>query len=350
MDRYIGLDVHAQSSTVAVISATGKRLRSLVVPTSGEALIEAIRSINGQRHVCIEEGTQSEWLHEILGPHAAEVVVVIPVKRSGQKSDERDAWALAEDFRLGTLKPVYKAPRAFQALRDAARAQRILVRDTTRTKNRLKAVYRSRGVLAEGEAVYSKRTREAWQAKLPSSSRELAKLLSAQLDALLELKAQAEETLAREARRHPIVARLSKVPGFGPTRAAQLVSIVMSPHRFRTKRQFWSYCGLGIVMRSSSDWQVESGKLVRKKVLQTRGLNTQRQPLLKMIFKGAATTVIQQLPEHPLHQDYLRSIQAGVKANLARLTLARRLAGIVLAMWKHQEDYDVTKHQRRITE
>jgi hypothetical protein len=36
----------------------------------------------------------------------------------------------------------------------------------------------------------------------------------------------------------------------GPIRVAQLVSIVVTPHRFRTKRQFWSYCGLSIVMRS----------------------------------------------------------------------------------------------------
>ncbi len=54
--------------------------------------------------------------------------------------------------------------------------------------------------------------------------------------------------------KHPIVRILETAPGFAPIRSARLVPVVVTPHRFRTKRQFWSYCGLGIVMRSSSDW------------------------------------------------------------------------------------------------
>jgi len=62
MERYLGLDVHAASCTVAVVSESGKRLRDLVVETNGRALIEALRVIPGRKHLCVEEGTQSSWL------------------------------------------------------------------------------------------------------------------------------------------------------------------------------------------------------------------------------------------------------------------------------------------------
>jgi len=62
---------------------------------------------------------------------------------------------------------------------------------------------------------------------------------------LLEQKKQAEADLLREAKKHPIVRVLETTPGFGPIRAARLVPIVVTPYRFRTKRQFWSYCGNG---------------------------------------------------------------------------------------------------------
>ncbi|HXX68847.1 MAG TPA: hypothetical protein VEK07_16795, partial [Polyangiaceae bacterium] len=116
---------------------------------------------------------------------------------------------------------------------------------------------------------------------------------------------------------------------------------------FRTTRQFWSYSGLAIVTRSSSDSVRENGHWVRKPTAQTRGLNRNRQPLLKALFKGAATTVIHHLPKHPLHQDFQRMVsEAGVKPNLAKLTLARRIAAATLAIWKHQEDYDPSKQRR----
>jgi transposase len=130
-----------------------------------------------------------------------------------------------------------------------------------------------------------------------------------------------------------------------------MIPIVMTPHRFRTKRQFWSYCGLGIVMRSSSDWVRSStdGKWQRAQVNKTRGLNYQHNQQLKLIFKGAATTVITKLPSEPLHADYQRLLAQGTKPNLAKLTLARRLAAITLALWKNAEVYDPGKVRKQST-
>ncbi len=51
-----------------------------------------------------------------------------------------------------------------------------------------------------------------------------------------------------------------------------------------------------------------------------------------------------QLPEDPLHEHYQRMLASGIKPNLAKLTVARRIAATVLAMWKHQEVYDPQRH------
>ncbi len=59
MERYFGLDVHAASSTLAVTSQAGKRLQTAVVETHGRALVEAIRMVPGNKHLCLEEGMQS---------------------------------------------------------------------------------------------------------------------------------------------------------------------------------------------------------------------------------------------------------------------------------------------------
>ena len=75
MQRYIGLDVHAASCTLAVISQAGKRLKDFPVETNGQALVEAIRMIPGRKHLALEEGLQSAWLYETLSRHVDEIVV-----------------------------------------------------------------------------------------------------------------------------------------------------------------------------------------------------------------------------------------------------------------------------------
>ena len=147
--------------------------------------------------------------------------------------------------------------------------------------------------------------------------------------------------LLAESKKHPIIRKLSTAPGMGPIRTAQVVAIVATPERFRTRRQLWSYSGLGIVTRSSADWgQDRAGKWVRAQRAQTRGLSRKRHPRLKAVFKGAATTVIAHCGANPLRAGYDRQLANGTKPNLAKLTVARQIAAIVLAMWKTQEEYD----------
>ena len=341
MERYIGIDVHRDSCSICILSAAGKRVKREVIETNGEALVRFVGSLSGQLHICIEEGTWSEWLYEILSPHVVELVVYQNQWSPGPKSDSIDALGLAEKLRIGQAGPgVFKSPSRYRSLREWARVYQMLTQDLARVKNRLKTQFARRGIRCPGGSVYSPNHRDEWLDLLPAAMQPTARLLAAELDSLSDLKATAETSLVTESHRHRISKILETAPGIGPIRAALLIATVVTPHRFRSKRQFWSYCGFGVLTRSSADWvQTERG-WARSQVVQTRGLNRNFNPTLKSIFKGAAHIAIHQAkPRHSLQSTYARLLDGGTRPPLARLTIARKIAAAVLAMWKNEEVY-----------
>ena len=342
MKRYIGLDVHAASTTIAVIGPSGRRLRTMVVETNGRSLIEALQLVAGERHICLEEGTQSSWLYEVLSPHAAEVVVACGWPQRGPKSDDKDAYWLAEQLRIGAVKQrVFKEVGIFRRLRELSRVHTMLVRDVVRVQNRIRSVYRCCGVRTAGSPVYSAKARGKWIEQLPGLQQTVAERLYEQYDALEPIRRQAQKELVAESHHHDISHVLESCPGLGPIRVAQQLPIVVSPWRFRTKRQFWSYSGLGIVMRSSADWiQKPGGGWAWADKQQTRGLNRRHNHPLKQIFKGAATSILMQHRTDPLFDYYQRLVDSGTKPNLAKVSLARKVAAITLSMWKQGKEYD----------
>ena len=91
MKRYIGIDPHQASSTIAVLSEAGKTLMTPIVETNGDALIATLRGVVGERHLVIEEGQYANWLFEILSPHVHSAIVAWGTGETGQKSDRIDA-------------------------------------------------------------------------------------------------------------------------------------------------------------------------------------------------------------------------------------------------------------------
>lgn len=341
---YIGLDVHKETTTIAVVDENGRAIAMLVVATTAEALIEALKQLEGELWVCVEEGTQSQWVYETLAPHAKQVVVTMPVRKFGPKSDARDAKALAERLRRGTLENVvYKGTGSYTVLKECVRAHRMITRDVLRTKNRLAAIFRGRGLHAKSDHLYEPESRKRWIEELSPAHRTLAEMLGSELDHLQQLHDDAEARLREEASHHAVIDRLTTVPSIGPLRAAYIVATVVTPHRFRSKRQFWAYCGLAVVTTSSADWVVSGGRMVRSQRLQTRGLNPNRNAVLKEVFKSAALQVTQMRDEHPLKQDYLQLVARGLKPPIARVTIARKLAATTLSLWKRQEVYDPSR-------
>lgn len=344
MNQYIGLDGHSKSCTFVVVNEKGKVKRKAVLETEEKQLLQFVKSIPGRRHLCIEEGSQSQWLYEIFSGQVHDLAIVQGRKTRGNKDDVRDAHRLAERFRIGDLGPrIWKVPEALATLKDLVRGYEMLNTDLTRVKNRIKHLYRSRGI-AYAKAGCPFCTGRGG-CKKPGFHQTL-ELLRTQQEGLKPLKAEAQKTMVAEANRHPITRILKTAPGFGPVRTAELLSIVINPRRFRTSRQFWCYCGLAIVQRSSSDYvQKPNGQWIWAPTSQTRGLNRNFNRMAKAIFKGAAVTVLTSMPTEPLRADYDRLLTNGTKPNLARLTLARKIAAIVLSMWKNQEAYDPGKYR-----
>ena len=130
-------------------------------------MIEVIRTVPKDRHLCLEEGPHSNWLYEVLSPSVQEIVVALVNESRGPKNDQLEA-------------------------------------DSVRVQSRIKALLRSRGVSVSGGDVYSTKGREAWLSKLPQSARSLAELLFLEYDGLEGLRQRAEREMIAEAHKHDV--------------------------------------------------------------------------------------------------------------------------------------------------
>ena len=278
-EKYIGMDVHQATISVAVMDAGGKLIMECLLETKAATIVEFIRGLHGTLSLTFEEGTSAAWLHDLLKPHVSRLVVCDPRKsallKDGNKSDRIDARKLAELLRTNQLKPVYHEEHGIRALKELGRSYLTITKDVTRVMNRIKALYRSWGIPCSGTSVYAPRHRAEWLAKIVEPGvRVRAEHLYQQLDSLQPLRLQARRELLRESSQHPAVKLLRQIPSIGPIRAALLVALLQTPHRFRTKRQLWAYSGFAVETHDSGEYRSVRGKLQRNRErITVRGLN-----------------------------------------------------------------------------
>jgi len=343
-EKYIGMDVHQATISVAVLDSSGKLVMEAVLETKAETILQFIHGLRGTLRVTLEEGTCAAWLHDVLKPHVAQVLVCDPRKnaliKSGNKSDRIDARKLADLLYLDKLHPVFHGETGNRALKELARSYLALTRDTTRVMNRLKALYRSWAIPCAGQRVYAPRYRSEWLAKITEAGvHRRAEIYYDEFDALRSLREQVRRDLLAEGRKHKAMKLLRQIPSIGPIRAALLIALMQTPHRFRTKRQLWAYCGLALKTSTSGEYQIVEGRLKRsKKFLAIRGLNTNHNHDLKNIFKGAATRAA--AVPGPFQEFHAGLVARGMKPTMARLTVARKIAAITLIVWKKGVDFD----------
>src|SRR5499426_3511210 len=172
-EKYIGLDVHQATISVAVMDSQGKVIMESILETKASSLLEFFAGLRGSLFVTFEEGTWAAWLYDLLKPHVTEVLVCnprkIPLLKHGNKSDKIDARKLAERLRLHDLKPVYHGETGIRMLRELARSYLTVVKDLSRVMNRLKARYRSWAIPCAGRDVYYTRHRSQWLEKIPEA-------------------------------------------------------------------------------------------------------------------------------------------------------------------------------------
>src|SRR5271170_2765592 len=148
--KYIGLDVHQSTISVAVLNAEGKLVMQSVMATHAATIVDFLGGLRGTLHVTFEEGTHSAWLYDLLVRRVTKLVVCNPRKnallKAGSKSDAIDARKLAELLRAGMLSAVYHGETSALEVQQMARSYSQLTEDTTRVMARLKAVFRGQAV------------------------------------------------------------------------------------------------------------------------------------------------------------------------------------------------------------
>jgi transposase len=346
--KYIGMDVHQASISIAVSDAAGKLLMECIIETKAATVLEFIRGQRGSLWVTFEEGTSAAWLYDLLKPHVAKLVVCDPRKnallKAGNKNDRVDARKLSDLFRAGLVTPVYHGESGVRTLRELSRSYLTVSKDLTRVMNRLKGLFRSWAVPCGGQQVYFPCQRATWLEKLREAGvRRRAERLYEQLDFLMRIRKETRTEMLVEGRKHPASKLLQQIPRLGPIRVALLIALLQTPHRFRTKRQLWGYCGLALQTHNSGEYQYKGGQLQHaRKPPALRGLNVNHNHDLKNIFKSAATRA-GTCKDDPWGRFYQNLLAKGMEPPMARLTLARKIAAIALTIWKKGEHFDPAK-------
>jgi transposase len=333
--------LHQATISVPILDSGGKLIMECILETKAATILEFIQGVRGTLSVTFEEGTCAAWLHDLLKPHVSRLVVCDPRKnallKDGSKSDRIDARKLAELLRGNQLKPVYHGVRT---LKELGRTYLTITKDLTRVMSRIKALYRSWAIPCSGTTVYAARHRSEWLAKIPQPGVRLrAERFYQQLDLLRPLHQEARCDFVVESHKHPAVKLLRQIPSVGPIRAALLVALLQTPHRFRTKRQLWAYSGFAVETHDSGEYRYVRGKLLRNRErISVRGLSDNYNRDLKNLFKSTAISASTR--PGPLRDFYAALLARGMRPTMARLTLARKIAAITLTIWKKGVDFD----------
>src|ERR1700691_5272462 len=265
--KYIGMDVHKESISMAVRNDAGRIVMECVIETKANLILDFIHGLRGELQITFEEGTWATWLYDLLKPQVSKLVVCDPRKnsRQGNKNDRIDARELSDRLYMNKLSSVYHGGAGVRTLKELARSYLTISKDLARVMTRVKAIYRSWGIPCAGKQVYAPRHRAEWLAKITEVGvRRRAEFYYQQLDALRSLRQQVRRDLLGESQKHPAWKLLCQIPSIGPIRAAVLIGILQTPHRFRTKRQLWTFSGFGIETQSSADHRRVDGRLERK--------------------------------------------------------------------------------------
>jgi len=236
--KFVGMDVHQDAITIAVMNSAGKVVMESIIETKGVTILQFIQGLRG----------------DLLKPHVTKVVVCNPRKsallQDGSKGDRIDARKLAELLRGGYVKPVYHGENGLRTLKELSRSYLTISKDLTRVMNRIKALYRGWAIPCAGTQVYALRNRSVWLSKiLEAGVRRRAEHFYEQLDALQGLRKQVRRDLLAESRKHNATKLLRQIPSIGPIRAAELVALIQTPvvppfpHQAATMELQWSWTG-----------------------------------------------------------------------------------------------------------
>ncbi|NOT78052.1 MAG: transposase [Bacteriovoracaceae bacterium] len=326
MKYFIGLDAHSSTSTFAVLNETGDCILRKTVDTSEKNLWNVIESINGERILTFEESTISQWLYISLKEKVDRLLVCNPTyvaKKSGAKTDFRDAIHLANELRCGHLKEVFHDNSHWAQLRTSVSGYLDIVQEIVRFKNRLKSVFRAEGLKTDENNFYKNKDR-CIELK-NDSARFVATNLFSQVEFLENEKIKYLDWFKNNQKKYRPIRNLMTIPGISIVRANVIAAIVCQPERFRNKHQFWGYC---MLVRHI---QISAGKIYGNKRVHGR-----RE--LRDVFIGAAESAMRTETTLRDYHDALRA--KGISAKDAKVALARKISSLSLHLLKNNDTYN----------
>ena len=326
MKYFIGLDAHSSTSTFAVLDQEGQCILRKTVDTSEKNLWNVIESIHGERVLTFEESTISQWLYISLRDKVDRLLVCNPTyvaKKSGAKTDFRDALHLANELRCNHLKEVYHDDSIWVQLRTSVSGYLDIVQEIVRFKNRLKAVFRANNLKTDENDFYQNKDR-AIEIK-NESAKFVATNLFHQIEFLEQEKNKYLDWFKNNQKKYRPIRNLMTIPGISLIRANIITAIICQPARFRNKHQFWGYCMLVRHIQESG------GRIYGNKRIHGR-----RE--LRDIFIGAAESAVR---SDSTIRDYYDALRAkGTSHKDAKVAVARKVASLSLSLLKNNDTFN----------
>jgi transposase len=331
---FIGFDLGKVSSQVCILTEDGELIERRI-KTDREHISELLGSRPPAR-LLIEASTESEWVARYLEELGLEVVVADPnfasmyATRSRKvKTDKRDARTLCEACRLGAYRPAHRTSDRQRHVRAQLAVREAMVRTRSRYISLISTLLRRDGLRVEPghSAAFLKRLERL---VLPDAlSEEIAPLVLL-LQGLNDQIKAADERLAALAKEDEVVARLCTAPGVGPVTAASFVSTLDEAARFAGPKQARAYLGLVPSERSSGERQ-QRGHISKAGPGRARS----------MLVEAAWTILRRRSPANAALHEWAAGIAARRGSKVAVVALARKLAGILYAMWRDGTKFGV---------
>jgi transposase len=332
----IGLDLHKRESQLCIEHEDGTVTEQRIV--TSRARFTAVLGHRPRARILLEASTESEWVARHLESLGHEVIVADPnyapmyATRSRRvKTDRRDARTLMAACRQGTYRRAHRLSEPRRHVRAELAVRDALVRTRTRYVALAKALVRRGGLRVPSSAAERVGAHLQALALAPTLAAELAPLLTV-LTPLNATIAAADQRVSALAETDPIVALLMTAPGVGAVTASALVATLDDITRFTSAHQCEAYLGLVPGERSSGE-QRRVGPITKAGNRRTRWLLVEAAwRILRSKDQASAALRAWALP-----------IAARRGKRIAVVALARRLAGIIYAMWRDGAPYDGTK-------
>jgi transposase len=243
------------------------------------------------------------------------------------KTDRRDAQALMDACRLGAYRPAHRTSETQRRVRALLTARDNLVRTRIREIQVMRALLRREGIRVRSGQTSSFAKRMAEQDLPEWLGGTVAPIVKVMDEVNRQLEAM-DQTLQRIVGDDPVVRRLCTAPGIGPVTAIAFVSTIDRVERFDGAHQVASY--LGLVPREFSSGERQQRGSV------TKAGNGR----LRWLLVEAAWSILRsrRSSTEQLRQ-WTERIALRRGRRIAVVALARRLAGVLYAMWRDETEF-----------